>query len=87
MGIGGIVGLNAGYIYDCTLSGNFGSASLSYLGGITALNIHSADGTRTYEGKTYTTGTVENCSTAKGRTISGNATWAASWAGTWTAVS
>ncbi len=72
VGIGGIVGLNAGYIYDCTLSGNFGSASLSYLGGITALNIHSADGTRTYEGKTYTTGTVENCSTAKGRTISGN---------------
>lgn len=33
-GIGGVVGLNAGLIYKCTLSEHFGNAALNYLGGI-----------------------------------------------------
>lgn len=70
-GIGGVVGLNAGLIYQCTLSEHFGNAALSYVGGIAGLNIGSdtafTDGTRN-----YTAGTIEKCSTMSGKTISGN---------------
>ena len=38
-GIGGVVGLNAGLIYKCTLSEHFGNAALNYLGGIAGINI------------------------------------------------
>lgn len=72
-GIGGIVGLNAGLIYDCSLNDNFGNAGLSYLGGIASVNVQSSDKTnRTYENVKYTTGTIQNCSTAKNKTVSGN---------------
>ena len=74
-GIGGIVGLNAGYVYDCSLSGNFGNASLSYLGGIAGINIEPSDmTTKTYAKHSYTAGTIEACSTNEGRTVTGKDT-------------
>lgn len=70
-GIGGVVGLNAGLVYQCTLSEHFGNAALEYVGGIAGLNIGSdvtfRDGTRS-----YTAGTIEGCSTTAGKTISGS---------------
>ena len=48
--IGGIVGLNSGLIYNCSLNDNFGNAGLSYLGGIASVNIRSNDNAeRSYE--------------------------------------
>lgn len=41
-GIGGIVGLNGGLIYNCQLSEHFGNAALDYLGGIAGINIGNA---------------------------------------------
>ncbi len=74
-GIGGIVGLNAGYVYDCSLSGNFGNASLSYLGGIAGINIEPSDTTtKNYSNHSYTAGTIEACSTNEGRTVTGKDT-------------
>lgn len=75
-GIGGIVGLNSGLIYNCSLNDNFGNAGLSYLGGIASVNIRSNDtDERTYgTSVTYHTGTIEKCSTAKNKTVSGKAT-------------
>lgn len=70
-GIGGVVGLNAGLIYQCTLSEHFGNAALSYVGGIAGLNIGS-DTTFTDGTRNYTAGTIEKCSTMSGKTISGN---------------
>lgn len=70
-GIGGVVGLNAGLIYQCTLSEHFGNAALSYVGGIAGLNIGS-DTTFTDGTRSYTAGTIEKCSTMSGKTISGN---------------
>ncbi len=71
VGIGGIVGLNGGYIYDCTLSGNFGNAGLNYLGGIASINIQTSTSQKKYGDKTYTAGTIENCVTEQGRTVTG----------------
>lgn len=82
-GIGGVVGLNAGLIYNCTLSEHFGNAALDYLGGIAGINIGlggRSSANRTYvsgsgtdaETISYAAGTIESCSTQKNKTISGN---------------
>ena len=71
VGIGGIVGLNGGYIYNCALSGNFGNAGLNYLGGIASINIRTSQETKNYTDKTYTAGTIEDCRTEQGRTVTG----------------
>ncbi len=74
-GIGGIVGLNAGFVYDCSLSGNFGNAALSYLGGIAGINVQPSDTkNKSYNDHTYTAGTIEACSTTEGRTVTGKDT-------------
>ncbi len=39
IGLGGIVGFNAGGVFNCELSDNFGNAGLSYIGGIVGLNV------------------------------------------------
>ena len=57
-GIGGVVGLNAGTVRDCELSEHFGNAALEYVGGIVGINSNG--------------GTISNCTTDAGKTISGN---------------
>ncbi len=81
-GLGGIVGFNAGGVFNCELSDNFGNASLNYIGGIVGLNIHvdsshSGEQNKTYRDFTgrewsYSSGTIAKCSTRSGRTISGH---------------
>ena len=83
-GIGGVVGLNAGLIYKCTLSEHFGNAALNYLGGIAGINIgpdgSGASAAKTYAAGTetgttnvrYSAGTIESCSTQPSKTVSGN---------------
>ena len=71
-GVGGVAGLNAGLIYNCSLNDNFGNGGLSYLGGIASVNIQSSlKDTRTYGDIRFTTGTIQNCSTARNKTVSG----------------
>lgn len=77
-GIGGIVGFNAGGVFNCGLTDHFGNAELSYIGGIAGLNVSAdADTTHTYKdvmGKTwasYASGTIGACTAGAGRTISG----------------
>lgn len=76
VGLGGIVGLNAGGIFGCELNDNFGNTRLDYIGGIAGLNV-KGDGTlRTYKDGNYdpgqyTSGTIAACSTAAGRTVFG----------------
>lgn len=41
IGLGGIVGFNAGGVLNCGLSDNFGSAALDYIGGIAGLNVRA----------------------------------------------
>ena len=70
-GTGGVVGLNAGLVYNCSLNQHFGSAALNYIGGIAGIN--TGDGAKkTYDGKSYTAGTIEACRTAQNKTVSGN---------------
>ena len=38
-GSGGVVGLNAGLVYNCSLGQHFGSAALNYIGGIAGINV------------------------------------------------
>lgn len=80
VGLGGIVGFNAGGVFNCELSHNFGSPGLDYIGGIAGLNVH-AGGTEnpadSYEDVMGTkwagpvSGTVAKCRTAAGIRISG----------------
>ena len=70
-GIGGIVGLNAGLITNCSLNQHFGNAALNYVGGIAGVNI-GTNREKTYDHTTYTTGTIEDCSTLENKTLSGN---------------
>ena len=65
--------VNGGYIYNCALSGNFGNAGLNYLGGIASINIRTSQETKNYtdKNKTYTAGTIEDCRTEQGRTVTG----------------
>lgn len=87
IGLGGIVGFNAGGVFNCQLSDNFGNQGLNYIGGIAGLNVHAggaketADGsgskTSTYsdvKGTTwngFVSGTIAQCSTQENRNISG----------------
>lgn len=41
IGLGGIVGFNAGGVFNCALSDNFGNAGLNYIGGIVGLNVQA----------------------------------------------
>ncbi len=41
IGLGGIVGFNAGGVFNCQLSDNFGNMQLDYIGGIAGLNVHA----------------------------------------------
>ncbi len=75
-GTGGVVGLNAGLVVNCTLSEHFGNATLSYLGGIAGINAFDQTAqTESYVSGTqsinYQSGLIQNCSTASGKTISG----------------
>lgn len=76
VGLGGIVGFNAGGVFDCGLEDNFGNAALDYIGGIAGLNLSEDSEIRTYQGKdgnrTYVSGTIADCYTQEGRTISGD---------------
>ena len=49
------MGLNAGSVRSCNLTENFGSTSISYLGGISGINL----------------GTITECTTKHGKTVSG----------------
>ncbi len=52
IGLGGIVGFNAGGVFNCELSDNFGNAGLSYIGGIVGLNVKA--GARGADGENNT---------------------------------
>lgn len=82
IGLGGIVGFNAGGVFNCTLYENFGNASLDYIGGITGLNVEAGSwdalkaqftygGKKEYRGKQYTSGTVASCGTASYISVAG----------------
>ncbi len=66
-GFGGIVGLNNGYILNCTLSANLGRSTLNYIGGIAAINYNkdTAAGSQTVGKYSYTAGTISACTTGK----------------------
>lgn len=83
VGLGGIVGFNAGGIFSCSLEDNFGSSDLDYIGGIAGLNagsygrtvateetpmIYRKDGIRTI---TYRPGTIARCAAGAGRSVLG----------------
>ena len=79
VGLGGIVSLNYGGIFNCELSDNFGNAGLDYIGGIAGLNVRAdGAGLKSYTDaagnvwRDYTSGTIANCGTPSGRTIAGN---------------
>lgn len=76
VGLGGIVGLNAGGVFDCKLQDNFGNTSLDFIGGIAGLNVKGDELPRTYtDGNynpgTYTSGTIAACTTVSDRTVFG----------------
>lgn len=80
VGLGGIVGFNAGGVFNCELSHNFGSPGLDYIGGIAGLNVHAggtgnpADSYEDVMGTKWAgpvSGTVAKCRTAAGIRISG----------------
>lgn len=81
IGLGGIVGFNAGGVFNCELTRNFGNPGLDYLGGIAGLNVHA--GGEKNPTDTYTdvmgykwdncvSGTVAGCGTAAGIRLSGH---------------
>ncbi len=80
VGLGGIVGFNAGGVFSCALEDNFGSSELDYIGGIAGLNVGSRQKTENakqqytdYAGKEikYTPGTIAGCTTAGGKSVLG----------------
>lgn len=81
-GTGGVVGLNAGLVYNCSLNQHFGSAALNYIGGIAGVNVGltGTSASKTYVIGTgtsatrieYTAGTIQNCTTLQNKTISGS---------------
>ena len=79
IGLGGIVGFNAGGVFNCTLSDHFGSPGQDYIGGIAGLNVSADSGQKElnrYEDVNrriweYFSGTIAMCSTQAGRNISG----------------
>ena len=83
IGLGGIVGFNAGGVFNCKLSDNFGNTALDYIGGIVGLNVQSDSG-KSEENKeqlkytdventkwAYTSGTIASCVTSSGISIAG----------------
>lgn len=76
-GLGGIVGFNAGGVFNCELANNFGNAELDYIGGIAGLNVNAGAGTYVYTDvkginwNAYTSGTIGACTTRENRNISG----------------
>ncbi len=82
-GLGGIVGFNAGGVFNCELASNFGNVELDYLGGIAGLNVNVNAGTGNENQRyhytdvkgnsiwNYVSGTIGTCTTSQGRTISG----------------
>ncbi len=73
-GTGGVVGLNAGLVYNCELSEHFGNATLNYLGGIAGINVGDNNSKRYGSGTStlsYKAGTIQKCSTLRNKTISG----------------
>lgn len=76
-GLGGIVGFNAGGVFNCELANNFGNAELDYIGGIAGLNVNAGAGTYDYTDvkginwNAYTSGTIGACTTRENRNISG----------------
>lgn len=78
IGLGGIVGFNAGGVFNCSLADNFGNVGLDYIGGIVGLNVRadSAEESLRYrdaagKNRVYSPGTVAGCSTQADRNISG----------------
>lgn len=79
VGLGGIVGFNAGGIFGCRLEDHFGNGALDYIGGIAGLNLKE-DGTNLVyrepkEGGrewVYHSGTIAECRTQGQRTITGS---------------
>ncbi len=83
IGLGGIVGFNAGGVFDCHLTDNFGNAGLNYIGGIAGVNVHARDasagtagtGLTKVEGYKnlyqYDSGMISFCTTEGKKTISG----------------
>lgn len=78
VGLGGIVGFNAGQVFNCALEDNFGSVDLDCIGGIAGLNIGSQGETEKEEYKDvwgdtwpFQPGTIAACSTAEGRNLFG----------------
>lgn len=75
VGLGGIVGFNAGGVFGCGLEDNFGNAALDYIGGIAGLNLSEDSEPRGYSHtqgeQTYVSGTIADCYTQSGRTVSG----------------
>lgn len=73
-GSGGVVGLNAGLVYNCSLGQHFGSAALNYIGGIAGINVGQEEPApaKTYGSVSYRAGTIQNCTTAQNKTVSGN---------------
>ncbi len=68
--MGGIVGLNQGLVFECTLEGSLGSSAQDYIGGIVGLNVGQTT-QASYKGVSYTWGTVFNCFTNAGITVTG----------------
>lgn len=83
IGLGGIVGFNAGGVFNCTLSDNFGNTALDYIGGIVGLNVQADSGKQGENKKefnytdaentkrAYTSGTVAGCVASSGISIAG----------------
>ena len=78
VGLGGIVGFNAGGIFNCALEDNFGSVELDCIGGIAGLNIGSKgeQKDKLYQdvlGRewSYKPGIIAACSAAEGRNLFG----------------
>lgn len=75
-GLGGIVGFNAGGVFNCALDNNFGNAELDYIGGIAGLNVNTGNADYSYKdingtGWKYQSGIIGKCTTSSGRGISG----------------
>ncbi len=81
VGLGGIVGFNAGGVFNCSLTVDFGStdAEFNYIGGVVGLNVHAEESWKTdykdVKGVTWkdvVSGTVAGCATAERTTVFGH---------------
>ncbi len=72
--LGGVVGLNEGFVTNCALSSNMGSSTQDFVGGIVGLNIGGRSANQTTAGYTFVPGTVSGCETNASRTVTGRST-------------